>query len=161
MVFSLRLWPTMKSMRQNIQANRWRFRLLCGCGGTTRGRSPDGAHPGLHSKPLDAAIGRVLVSHRRGGRNGRRFWSKTQNTNKKLFLASSWPTVDWSQKLCELSTPQIGPSTQLIDVTSFIEHFKLSNVVSRQNLKKLSSNYKASNKGRRISATIGVFLLTA
>ena len=27
------------------------------CSGTTRGTSPDGAHPGLHSKPLDAAIG--------------------------------------------------------------------------------------------------------
>ena len=25
----------------------------------TRGASPDGAHPGIHSKPLDAAIGRV------------------------------------------------------------------------------------------------------
>ena len=24
--------------------------------GTMRGASPDGAHPGLHSKPLDAAI---------------------------------------------------------------------------------------------------------
>jgi hypothetical protein len=30
----------------------------------------------------------VLASHRRGGRHGRQFRSKTQNTNKKLFLAS-------------------------------------------------------------------------
>jgi hypothetical protein len=37
---------------------------------------------------MDAAIGRVLASHCRGGRLGRGFWSKTQNTNKKLFLAS-------------------------------------------------------------------------
>jgi hypothetical protein len=50
--------------------------------------APDGAHPGLHPNPLDAAIGRVLSSHRRGGRYGQRFRSKTQNTNKKLFLAS-------------------------------------------------------------------------
>jgi hypothetical protein len=40
-------------------------------------------------EPLDAAIGRVLASHRRGGRHGRRFRPKTQNTNKKLFLASN------------------------------------------------------------------------
>jgi len=25
------------------------------------GTSPDGAHPGLHSKPLDVAIGQVLA----------------------------------------------------------------------------------------------------
>ena len=76
MVFSLRLWPTMKSAMTKKS------------GSTTRGGSPDGAHPGLHSKPLDAAIGQVLASHRRGGRHGQQFWSKTQNTNKKLFLAS-------------------------------------------------------------------------
>ena len=54
-----------------------------------RGASPDEAQPGLHLEPLDAAIGRVLASHRRGGRHGRRFRPKTQNTNKKLFLASN------------------------------------------------------------------------
>jgi len=53
-----------------------------------RGASSDEAQPGLHSKPMDAAIGRVFASHRRGGPHGRRFWLKTQNTNKKLFLAS-------------------------------------------------------------------------
>jgi hypothetical protein len=37
---------------------------------------------------MDAAIGRVLESHRRGGRHGRRFQTKTQNKDKKLFLAS-------------------------------------------------------------------------
>jgi hypothetical protein len=39
---------------------------------TTRGASPDGAHPGLHSKPLDAAIGRVPAPYCPGGRHGRR-----------------------------------------------------------------------------------------
>jgi hypothetical protein len=38
-----------------------------------RGASPDEAQPGLHLKPMDAAIGRVLSSHRRGGRQGRLF----------------------------------------------------------------------------------------
>ncbi len=42
---------------KNAGANRWQFRLPCGCGGTTQGASPDGTHPGLHSKPLDAVIG--------------------------------------------------------------------------------------------------------
>ena len=44
--------------------------------------------PGLPLKPMDAAIGQVLALHCSGGRHGRRFWSKTQNTTKKLFLAS-------------------------------------------------------------------------
>ena len=35
-----------------------------------RGASPDGSHPGLHSKPVDAAIRRVLASHCHGGRHG-------------------------------------------------------------------------------------------
>ncbi len=38
-----------------------------------RGALPDEAQPGLHSKPMDAAIGRVLASHCRGGCHGRRF----------------------------------------------------------------------------------------
>jgi hypothetical protein len=33
----------------------------------------DGAHPGLHLKPLDAAIGRVPVPYCPGGRHGQRF----------------------------------------------------------------------------------------
>jgi hypothetical protein len=52
------------------------------------GALPDEAQPGLHSMPMDAAIGKVLTSHRRSGHHGRRFWLKTQNTNKNLFLAS-------------------------------------------------------------------------
>ena len=31
---------------------------------------PDETQPGIHSKPMDAAIGQVLVSHRRGGHHG-------------------------------------------------------------------------------------------
>jgi hypothetical protein len=61
-----------------------------------RGASTDEAQPELQLKPLDAAIGQVIASHCHGGRHGRRFWSKTQNTNKKLFLAS-YPMVDRNQ----------------------------------------------------------------
>ena len=39
---------------------------------TTRDTSPDGAYPGLHLKPLDAAIGRVPVPYCPGGRHGQR-----------------------------------------------------------------------------------------
>jgi hypothetical protein len=34
------------------------------CSGTMRGASPDGAHPGLHSKPLDAVISQVPAPYR-------------------------------------------------------------------------------------------------
>ena len=42
----------------------WQFRLPCGCRSMMRGRSPNRAHPGLHSEPLDAAIGRVPALRR-------------------------------------------------------------------------------------------------
>jgi hypothetical protein len=54
----------------------------------TRDASLDGSHPGFHSKPLDAAIGRVPAPYRPGGRHVDEFVETTQNTNKKLFLAS-------------------------------------------------------------------------
>jgi hypothetical protein len=38
--------------------------------------SPDGAHPGLNSKPLDAAIGRVPAPYRPGGCHGQRIQIK-------------------------------------------------------------------------------------
>jgi len=34
----------------------------CRCGGKTRGALPDGARPGLHSEPLDAAIRGCLIN---------------------------------------------------------------------------------------------------
>jgi hypothetical protein len=40
-----------------MQANQRQFRWPWQCNGTTWGTSPDEAHPGLHLKPLDAAIG--------------------------------------------------------------------------------------------------------
>ena len=44
-----------------MQTNHWQFQLLCKCGSTMWGTSPNGEHQGLQSKPLDAAIGRVVV----------------------------------------------------------------------------------------------------
>ena len=89
------------------------------CSGTMRGASPDGAHPGLHSKPLDAAIGRVPAPYCPGGRHGRRFRKNTQNTNKTQLLASNYGTFR-ALVVCENFIPQNGPSTQLIDATSFV-----------------------------------------
>jgi hypothetical protein len=44
----------------------------------------------------------------------------TQNTNKKLFLASDYGT-NWSLVVYENFIPQKGPSTQLIDATSCVK----------------------------------------
>ena len=119
MVFSLWLWPTTNRRQQKMQANRRRFRWSWRCSGTTRGASPDGAHPGLHSKPLDAAIGRVPAPYRPDGRHGRRIRIKTQNTNKTQLLASNYSTFR-ALVIRENFIPQNGPSTQLIDATSFV-----------------------------------------
>ena len=85
----------------------------------TRGASLDGSHPGLYSKPLDAAIGRVPAPYRPGGRHGEEFVETTQNTNKKLFLASQ-PTVDPLLVVCENFVTRKGPSTHVIDAMSFL-----------------------------------------
>jgi hypothetical protein len=59
-----------------MQANQWQFRLPWQCSGTTQGASPDGTHPGLHSKPLDAAIGQVPAPYHPGGHHGQRILIK-------------------------------------------------------------------------------------
>jgi hypothetical protein len=52
-----------------------------------RGASPDEAHPGLHSKPLDVAIEQVLAHIAAAAAMVDKFgWKHT--TLKKLFLAS-------------------------------------------------------------------------
>jgi hypothetical protein len=55
-----------------MQANRRRLRWPLRCSGMTRGASPDRAHKGLHSEPLDAAIGQVPAPYHPDGRHGRR-----------------------------------------------------------------------------------------
>jgi hypothetical protein len=44
--------------------------ITCGCGGAIGGASPNGAHPGLLYKPLDAAIERVPALYYSGGPHG-------------------------------------------------------------------------------------------
>jgi hypothetical protein len=89
------------------------------CGGTTRGTSPKGAPPGLHSKPLDAAIGQVPAPYCPGSRHGQRIRMKHTNTNKTQFLASNYGTFR-SLVVYENCGTHNGPSTQLITATSFV-----------------------------------------
>ncbi len=49
-----------------------------------------------------------------------KYIKNTQNTNKKLFLASDYST-NWSLVVYENLIPQKGPSTQLIDATSCVK----------------------------------------
>jgi hypothetical protein len=85
----------------------------------TQGASPDGAHPGLHLKPLDAAIGRVPAPYCPGGCQVDEFERNTQNTNKTQLLASNYGTF-CSLVVYENFGTQNGPSTQLMDATSFV-----------------------------------------
>ncbi len=79
---------------------------------------PDGAHRWLHAKPLDAAIGRVLAQYRPGGRHGHCHCRLVQNTNKTQLLASNYRTFLLAKLL--IFVTQKGPSTHVIDATSFI-----------------------------------------
>ena len=64
---------------KNQVVNQRQLRLPWQCSGTMRGASTDGAHPGLQSKPLDAAIGQVLAPYHPGGRHGRKNRIKCTN----------------------------------------------------------------------------------
>jgi len=48
-----------------------------------------------------------------------KFVETTQNTNKTQCLGSNYG-IFWALVVCENFTPQNKPSTQLIDVTSFV-----------------------------------------
>ena len=75
-----------------MQANRQQFWWPWRCSGTMRGASPDGAHPGLHLKPLDAAIGQVPASIVTPAAMVDEFKFNTQNTNKTQLLPSDYRT---------------------------------------------------------------------
>jgi hypothetical protein len=67
-------------------------------------------------------------------------WKKTQNTNKNPFLASNYGT-NQSLVVYENFIPQKGPSTQLVDATSYVKMCKttigaeeLSYILSYQTL---------------------------
>ncbi len=113
-----------------------------------RGASPNGAHPWLHVKPLDAAIGWVPMPYCPCGCHGRRFWMKQKNTNKTQLLPS-FLTVDWRKKAKQFQDPKLTLYSRhwcdklLTNVMPHYSswrtqlHFELSNVVNGQKLKKL------------------------
>ncbi len=101
---------------QKMQANRQWFWSLCRRRDTARCASPNGAHPWLYSKPLDAAIGQVPMPHCPNGRHGRQFWMKPKNTNKTQLLPS-FLMVDQHKKDKQLWDPKQNPL-----LTSSMQH---------------------------------------
>ena len=84
-----------------------------------RDASPARAHPGLHSEPLDAAIGPVPAPYYPSGCHGRRIQIKHNKPKKKKLLPSNYGTFR-ALVVCENFVPQNRPSTQLINATSFV-----------------------------------------
>ena len=102
-------------------AGGWQFRFSWRCSGRTRDTSPDGAHLGLHLKPLlDAAIGQVPAMYCPGSCHGRRIPIKHTNTNNTQLLASNYGTF-WSLVVYVNSGTRNGPFTQLINTTSCVK----------------------------------------
>ncbi len=154
---------------QKMQANWWQLWSPCCQGNTAQCASPNGAHPWLHAKPLDAAIGQVPVPYCPGGRHGWRFWMKHKNTNKTQILPS-FLTVDqckkakqfWDQKwtlyashpcnkLCTNKKPHYSSWRAQL-------HFELSNIVNKQKFKKLWALNKAKKNLWAICGPIAVRL---
>ena len=70
MVFSYDYSSRNRRRRRTNVLRRGPFRWPWRCADAIRSASPDAACPGLHRKPLDAAIGRLLAPYRPGGRQG-------------------------------------------------------------------------------------------
>ncbi len=133
---------------QKMQANWQRFQSPCRRGNTAQFASPNGAHPWLHAKPLDAAIGQVPTPYCPGGCHGQWFWMKHKNSNKTQLLPSFF-TVDqrkvakqfWDPKRT-LNSPHWYNKLHKNVKHYYLSwkaqlHFELSNVVNEQKFKKL------------------------
>jgi hypothetical protein len=81
------------------------------------GALPDGVHPWLHAKPLDATIGQVPVPYCPGGRHGQRFRKEKKNTTKTQLLPSFLTVDQCKKKLSNLKTHR-GPSTHILGATN-------------------------------------------
>ncbi len=155
---------------QKMQANWQWFRSSCRRGDMARCALPNGAHPWLHAKPLDAAIRRVPMLYCPRGRHGQRFWMKPKNTQKTQLLPS-FLTVDlhkkaeqfwdlkhtlysghWCNKLHTNVNPHYSSWRAQL-------HFELSNVVNGQKFKKLSTLNEAQENLWAVYGPIAVKLL--
>ena len=159
--------------QQKMHIKRWWFWWPGGYSGATRGALPDGVHPWLHAKPLDAAIGQVPASYCPDGRHhGRQFWMKPKNTPNKTQLLPSFLTVDrrkkakhfWDPKWTLYSRHQCNKlHTNMKPL--FLSwraqlHFELSNVVNLQKFDTLLTLNEAQENLRAMYGPIAVKLLT-
>ncbi len=105
MLFSCGYGRQWNQRLQKMQANGWWFQSPCHWGDTARCALSDGAHPWLHAKPLDAAIGQVPAPYHPGGRHGRWFRMKHKNTDNAQLLPS-FLTVDQRKKAKQFWDPK-------------------------------------------------------
>jgi hypothetical protein len=140
----------------------WWYQWPCRCGGTMRSALPNGAHPGLHSKPLDAAIRRVPVVLYRPPAAAivDNLNCKHKTTNNKLLLASNYG-IRQLLVVYENFIPPNGPSTQLIDGTSCVKMWdspngaeELTHISSYQQLL-VDKNWRSYKPSKKIIIKVG------
>jgi hypothetical protein len=131
-----------------MQANWQQIWSPCCRGNTALCASPNGVHPLLHAKPLDAAIGWVPAPYCPGGCHIWWFWMKSKNSNKTQLLPS-FLTVDRHNKAKQFRDPKQTLYSrhwcdkQRTNVKSHYSswraqlHFELSNIVNGQKFEKL------------------------
>ncbi len=91
---------------RKMQANGQQLWSPCCQGNIARFALPNGAHPWLHAKSLDATIGRVPMPYCPSSRHGWRFQMKHKNTNNKTQLLPSFLTVDRRKKAKQFWDPK-------------------------------------------------------
>ncbi len=136
-----------------------------------RGASPNGLHPWLHEKPLDAAIGQVSMLYCLDARHGQQFWTKPKNTTKTQLLPI-FLMVDWRKKAKQFGDPKqtLYSHHRCNKLRTNVKHhysswraqlhFELSNVVNGQKFKKLLTLNKAQKHLWAIYGPIAVKLLS-
>ncbi len=76
--------------------------------------------PGFTRSPWIPPLGKCLHHITPGASMVNKYIENTQNTNKKLFLASDY-SLNWSLVVYENFIPPKGPSTQFVDATSCVK----------------------------------------
>ncbi len=117
MVFRLWLWSRTKSMTTKIHIKRWWFRRPCIYGGAIRGLLPNGAHPQIHAKPLDAAIRQVPAPYCPDSYHGWRLQKEEKTLTKHNLYLLAFSQYTNIKKPSNLKTHQ-GPSTHVLGTTS-------------------------------------------
>ncbi len=171
MLFSYGYGRQWNQRLQKMQANWWQFWSPCRRGGMAWCALPNGAHPWLHAKPLDAPIGKAPAPYCPGGCHGWRFWMKPKNSNKTQLLPS-FLTVDQHKQAKQFRDPKLNLYSrhQCNKLRTNMKphylswraqlHFELSNVVNGQNLQKLLTLNKAQENLWAIYGPIAVKLLS-